>query len=93
MSVANDYQVKQTQIGRQVFLLVRHIDVCTADLEIQEQGNIYCPLLIVVAPHDIHRRDGGEGVQYPLIIDVAAVKDGIGGVPAPPGAGGRGYQR
>lgn len=78
MSVSNDYQVKQTQIGRQIALIVRDENVDTGNHLIDEQRNIHRPLLIVVASHDIQRRNRGKGVQDSRIIDVAAVKDGVG---------------
>lgn len=77
VSVTDYYEVERVQISGQAFFLVGHVNVDASNLLIDEQRQFGRPLFIIVSSYNVEGGDGGQGVQNALVVDVAAVEDGI----------------
>ena len=83
MGVAVHDKVIVREVLRKVLFLVCHVDVAAVQLEIEEHGDVFGPVFVVVAADHIYGSDGVQLVDDVLAVYVASVEDGFAALKSP----------
>lgn len=79
VGVAEHHHVRPGQVRRHVLFVVDHVKPHAFQRHGQVVGKACGPVLVVVAPHHIQRRERGERIHHRLGVDVPRVENGVGG--------------
>ena len=78
VGVTEHHHVCPGQIRGHVLFVVHHVKPHALEGDSQVVGDGLGPVFVIVTPHHIQRREGGELVHYRLGVDVSGMEDGIG---------------
>ena len=77
VGMAENHRVDAAEVFGYEFFVVHHKETAVLALKGQCFGQMLRPFLIVVAPHGVHRGDLRQLIQNGLLVDVAAVENGV----------------
>ena len=77
MGMSVDYDIHAGQVCGYIPLVVNHKKVNTLNGECEAMGQVFRPLLVIVAPDDLQGSEASQGLHDGLCVDIAAVDNSI----------------